>query len=83
MSKDLVDASQGKMTWGRFGYHLAGFGASVYIGTQLGGLPGTVVGLGFGTSEIIYDTVIDPQIAQPFNQDFNRFFRNYFNIPGW
>src|SRR5690606_4314508 len=62
LAKDGVDVYKGKMSWGRFGYHLAGFGTSVYVGAQFGGPYGAAAGVGFGIAELGYDHVVEPYV---------------------
>ncbi|WP_443946654.1 hypothetical protein ACJVDH_06005 [Pedobacter sp. AW1-32] len=43
-------------SWGRFSYHSAGFGTSMYVGAVAGGPAGFTVGLAAAAQEVAYDT---------------------------
>ncbi len=53
---------QGDVSMSRFGYHIAGFGASVGVGAAFGNLPGAAAGGVFWAGETIYDNIIVPGI---------------------
>ncbi|OJU73555.1 MAG: hypothetical protein BGO09_09365 [Bacteroidetes bacterium 47-18] len=77
LAKDGVDVYQGKMSGWRFGYHLAGFGTSLYTGWALGGPYGAAAGVGFGVAELGYDKVVEPYVVEPARQEFNNGFNSW------
>lgn len=90
LANDAYQVSQGQMSGWRFGYHLAGFGTSVYVGAQLGGPYGAAAGVGFGVAELGYDHIVEPYVVEPARQEFNRGFNSWLRglygkmgIPGY
>lgn len=91
LAYDGYQVYQNELSVVRFGYRLSGFGTSVVAGAAggsafspgIGTAIGAGIGFGFAAGEIMYDEVIQPKVAEPFNSSFNDFIKGYFNIPGW
>lgn len=72
-----VQTFNGQMDGGRFGYHVASFGAAAGTGFVFGGPAGAAVGLGAKSGEIAYDT--SKQTVLTLNGQYNNFISSMVN----
>jgi len=67
----------GQMDGGRFGYHVASFGAAAGVGFSFGGPAGATVGLAAKSGEMAYDT--SKQTVLTLNGQYNNFISSMVN----